>query len=299
MPNRCEKKVARGGRGKLRTYRSPLARYGMLKPDMKPAILLCFSALAFSQSPAAQTKPAQPSEPQDLQLSKVRGTNAAPVQDPKWPPAGPTPRTADGHPDLSGNWQPNAIQQNVDMVGSGVDVPMLPAARAIWQHRRDTLSKDDPEARCLPPGVPRMSTTPYPWSFIQTKDLLVIVYEGGAHIWRKVFLDGRPHNPQAVETWLGDSIGHWEGDTLVVETVGQNAITWIDESGIPHSDEMKVTERISRPDLGHLTIEHIIDDPKTFSKPWSFTTHPSMLKGELIEYICQENNRDVEHLVGK
>src|ERR671930_294030 len=83
---------------------------------------------------------------------------------PDWPPAGPTPRTADGHPDLSGNWQPNAIRQNVDMVGSGVEVPMLPEALAVYKKHNENLSKDDPEARCLPPGVPRMSTTPDPWS---------------------------------------------------------------------------------------------------------------------------------------
>ena len=176
---------------------------------------------------------------------------------------------------------------------------MLPWAAELHQKRKDTLSKDDPEARCLPPGVPRMSTTPYPWTFVQTPQLLVIVYEGGAHIWRKIFLDGRPHDPKVEYTWLGDSIGHWEGDTLVVETVGQNDITWLDEGGTPHSADMKVTERISRPDYGHLEIVHTIDDPKTFSKPWSFTTHPSLLRGELIEYICQENNKDVEHLKGK
>ena len=265
---------------------------------MKTASLLYFCALIFGGAMAAQTQPTEKSEPQDLQLSKSRGTTAATKQDADWPPTGKTPRAADGHPDLSGNWQPNAIRENVDLIGSGVDVPLLPGAKAMYDKRRASLSKDDPEARCLPPGVPRMTTTPYPWSFIQTKDLLVIVYEGGAHIWRKVFLDGRPHDPNVEETWLGDSIGHWEGDTLVVETVGQNDITWIDESGIPHSNQMKVTERISRPDFGHLTIEHIIDDPKTFSRPWRFTTHPSLLKGELIEYICQENNRDVQHLVG-
>jgi len=218
---------------------------------------------------------------------------------PDWPPAGPTPRTADGHPDLSGNWQPNAIRQNVDMVGSGVDVPMLPAAEALYKKRKENLSKDDPEARCLPPGVPRTNTTPYPWTIVQTPHLIVIVYEGGAHVWRKIFMDGRPHDPKVELTWLGDSIGHWEGDTLVVETVGQNDITWLDQSGIPHSTDMKVTERLTRTDFGHLEVVHIIDDPKTFSKPWTFTTHPSLLRGELIEYICQENNKDVEHLVGK
>src|SRR5438477_12762751 len=114
--------------------------------------------------------------------------------DPNWPPPGPTPRTADGHPDLTGNWQPNAIGQNVDMIRAGVEVPMLPEAKAIYDRRKAALGREDPEARCLPPGVPRMSTTPYPWSFLQTPQLFVIIYEGGAHIWRKVFLDGRPHD---------------------------------------------------------------------------------------------------------
>src|SRR5437763_13157988 len=126
--------------------------------------------------------------------------------DPNWPPPGPTPRTADGHPDLTGNWQPNAIGQNVDMIRAGVEVPMLPEAKAIYDRRKAALGREDPEARCLPPGVPRMSTTPYPWSFLQTPKEIWIVYEGGAHIRRKIFMDGRPHDPRAEETWLGDAI---------------------------------------------------------------------------------------------
>jgi hypothetical protein len=232
-------------------------------------------------------------------FAQERGRAGAPAAKSNWPPEGPAPRTADGHPDLSGNWQPNAIRQNVNLIGAGVAVPLLPAAEKIYTAHKDNLSKDDPEARCLPPGVPRMNTTPYPWTYVQTSKLLVVLYEGGAHVWRKIFLDGRGHDPSVTDTWLGDSIGHWDGDTLVVETVGQNDVTWLDQAGIPHSDQMKVTERITRPDFGHLAIENIIDDPKTFSKPWSFTTHPSLLKGELIEYICQENNRDIERLIGK
>jgi hypothetical protein len=216
-----------------------------------------------------------------------------------WPPQGAAPRTADGHPDLTGNWQPNAIRQNVDLIGAGVEVPMLPAARAVYDKRKAALGREDPEARCLPPGVPRMSTTPYPWTIIQTPKIVAILYEGGAHVWRQIFLDGRPHDPRIEQTWLGDSIGHWDGDALVVETVGQNDISWIDAAGIPHTTDMKVTERITRPDVGHLEIVHTIEDPKTFSKPWSFTTKPSLLRGELIEYVCQENNKDIEHLVGK
>ena len=228
-----------------------------------------------------------------------RPAGAAPAARPAWPPAGPTPRTADGKPDLTGNWQPNAIRANVDLVGTGVEVPMLPVAKAIYDQRKAALGREDPEARCLPPGVPRMTTTPYPWTFIQTPQVLAILYEGGAHVWRKIFMDGRPHDPRAEQTWLGDSIGHWEGDTLVVDTIGQNDITWIDAAGIPHSTDMKVTERITRTDFGHMEIVHIIDDPKAFSRTWTFTTKPTLLRGELIEYICQENNKDIEHLVGK
>ena len=253
-----------------------------------------FTVICYGQQAAPATSP-------DGRLQTLGSQQGAAAINPyaAKTPDGPAPRTAEGAPDLSGNWSPNAIRQNVDMVGSGVEVPMQPWAYKVYREHKDAMSKDDPEARCLPPGVPRMSTTPYPWTIVQTPKLIVIVYEGGAHIWRKVFMDGRGHDPNAVETWLGDSIGHWEGDTLVVETVGQNDKTWLDESGIPHSNQMRVLERIRRPDFGHLEIEHIIDDPKTFTKPWTFTTHPSLLKGELIEYICQENNKDVEHLFGK
>jgi hypothetical protein len=218
---------------------------------------------------------------------------------PAWPPSGLTPRTADGKPDLSGAWAPNAIRQNVDMVATGVQVPFQPWAEKLYKERKESQSKDDPEARCLPPGVPRMTTTPYPFRFMQTPGLTLIVYEGGAHIWRQIFTDGRPHSADPNPSWLGESIGHWDSDTFVIDTIGLNGLTWIDESGLPTTDALHVTERIRRPDFGHLEIENTVDDPKAYTKPWSFTTHPIMLKGELMEYICQENNRDVEHLVGK
>jgi hypothetical protein len=97
---------------------------------------------------------------------------------------------------------------------------------------------------------------------------------------------------------LGESIGWWDGDTFVVDTIGLNGKTWIDQSGLPTTDAFDVIERFGRIDLGHLEIEHTVDDPNTYTKPWKFTTHPVLLQGELMEYICQENNKDVEHLVG-
>lgn len=218
---------------------------------------------------------------------------------PAWPPEGPTPRAADGHPDLSGAWAPNAIRQNVDMIRTGVMVPFLPWAEKVYNERKGTDSKEDPEARCLPPGVPRMTTTPYPFRIMQTPGLTLIVYEGGAHVWRQIFTDGRPHAADPNPSWLGDSTGRWDGDTFVIDTVGFNGEAWLGESGLPTTDKLHVIERITRPDYGHLVTVNTIDDPGAYSKPWSFTTHPAMLKGELMEYICQENNRDVEHLVGK
>jgi hypothetical protein len=250
-------------------------------------ITFVFSGVSmFAQQPAPAATGTGPFAPQERPVAEV--------------PEAPAPRMPDGKVDFSGNWAPNAIRQNINLASVGGEPEMTPWAEKAYQTNKGNISKDDPEARCLPPGVPRMSTTPYPWTMIQTPKMVVIVYEGGAHIWRKIFLDGRPHDPNTVETWLGDSTGHWEdNDTLVVETVGQNATTWLDEDGHVHTNKMVVTERFRRPDFGHLEIEHTIVDPDAYPKPWKFTTHPTMLKGELIEYICQENNRDLQHLQGK
>ncbi len=275
----------------------------MFRMFLSLAVLVC---VAYGQQPPTPAPAGNAPAPAAGRGGGGRGGGRGGYQ----PPTGPAPRMADGKVDFSGNWAPNAIGQNVNLAGTGLgnankagvgmEPPMLPWAEKLYMDRSATISKDDPEALCLPPGVPRMSTTPYPWTMMQNDKQLIIVYEGGAHIWRKIFLDGRAHNPQTVETWLGDSTGHWEDkDTLVVETVGQNDTTWLDEAGHPHTNDMVVTEQFRRPDLGHLEIVHTIHDPGAYSKDWTFTTHPTMLNGELIEYICQENNRDVQHLVGK
>ena len=256
---------------------------------------------AFGQQAAGQVTPAPDGKGGRGGGGKGGGGRGGRASTPsKTAPKGPAPRMADGKVDFSGNWAPNAIGENVDLAGVIGEPPMLPWAAKLYHERKDALSKDDPEGYCLPPGVPRMSTTPYPWTMMQNDKQIIIVYEGGAHIWRKIFLDGRKHDPNTVETWLGDSVGHWvDNDTLVVETVGQTDKTWLDESGLPHTKDMVVTEQFRRPDLGHLEIVHTITDPGAYSKPWTFTTYPSQLPGELIEYICQENNRDTQHLVGK
>jgi hypothetical protein len=141
-----------------------------------------FSVPLFPQTPSANELTA----PAGSQQFPDKG---APQAAPKsgWPPSGPTPHTADGKPDLSGAWAPNAIRQNVDMIATGVRVPFQPWAEKLYNERKESHAKDDPEARCLPPGVPRMTTTPYPFRIMETPGLTLIVYEGGAHIWRQIF----------------------------------------------------------------------------------------------------------------
>jgi hypothetical protein len=266
---------------------------------MKYSLPLVFTAVALAQNTAApkpvNDPPLQASfgliDPSVLQ----RQNQVKPVLG----KAPPTPRLADGKPDLTGPWAPNAIRENVNLVGTGVEVPFKPEAKKIYDARIGQLGKDDPEARCLPPGVPRLTTTPYPFRFVQTKDYIAILYEGGSQTFRQIFMDGRKHSQFAEELWNGESIGHWEGDTLVIETIGFNELTWIDAAGVPHTKDMKVTERITRLDTDNMEIVSMIDDPKMFTKTWGFTTYPQRLKGELLEYICNENEKDVPHLFGK
>jgi hypothetical protein len=127
-----------------------------------------------------------------------------------------------------------------------------------------------------------------------------MIFEGGAHIWREIYMDGRPHPPRDSlkgQTWLGHSVGRWEGDTLVIETVGFNEGTWLDRAGHPHTDQLRVIERITRPNKNVLHYEATIDDPGAYTKPWTTAWDIPWRAGqELQEYICQENNRYFDDL---
>jgi hypothetical protein len=212
-------------------------------------------------------------------------------------PTGPTPRTADGKPDLSGLWSPdrNFIYDISSALKPGDTLPIQPWALKVTKER---MSKDDPEANCLPAGVPRMA--PYPWKIVQTPQLIVFLYEGNIHTYRQVFLDGRAHPKDADPTWYGDSTGKWEGDTLVVDTVGFNDKFWFDFAGHTHTEKLHVTERYHRPNLGKLDFEVVIDDPGAYTKPFTLLGHSSLMTNtEILEYICNENNQDVSHILGK
>ena len=207
-------------------------------------------------------------------------------------PTGPTPRTPEGKVDFSGVWDPGSAFFNIGQV------PLQPWAAELYAQRRANLGKDDPEAQCLPAGVPRIS--PFPQKFVQTPTLIVILDEGNVHSYRQLFLDGRGHPKNMDPLWMGDSIAKWDGDTLVVDTIGFNDKTWLTGQGVPHSEELHVIERYRRPDFGHLEVEITLEDPKAFTKPHTFKRGFILLPNwEIHEYVCNEFNVDKDHLVGK
>jgi hypothetical protein len=160
-------------------------------------------------------------------------------------------------------------------------------------------SKDHPGVRCLPSGFPEKNFVPAPYKILHMPGLIVFLYESRT-IYRQVFMDGRPHPADPNPAWQGYSIGRWEGDTLVVETTGFNGLAWLDMSGHPATDALRVTERFTRRDFGHMDLRITIDDPKAYTRPWTVSADVRLLPDdELIEHICQENNRDLAHMVGR
>jgi len=212
------------------------------------------------------------------------------------PPEGPTPRLPDGKPDLAGVWSGGGPVGDLAVgLAKGETIPILPEAQKIMDARE---SKDDPEANCLPTGIPRVA--PYPWRILQTPTHIFLLFEGNIHSYRQIFMDGRKHPVDPDPTWYGHSIGRWEGDTLVVDTVGFNDKFWFDFRGHPHTEKLHTIERYTRTGLGLLENKVTIDDPGAYSRPFTLTFMARLRPNEeLMEYICQENNQDVHHLRGK
>jgi len=212
-------------------------------------------------------------------------------------PRTPTPRLPDGTVDLGGNgvWNlPWVTNFAARMPGykEGDQPPMMDWTRAMWEYNKGNNVKYDPEGFCLPPGGPRSMGTPYPAEIIQDRDRIVIIFEGGGHVWREIHMDGRAHPEQLNPTYFGHSVGHWEGDTLVVETVGYNEKTWLDFGGYMHTEQLRTVERISRPFKEVLHYEALIEDPGAYTAPWTVAWDINWSEGqELDDYICQENNK--------
>jgi hypothetical protein len=213
--------------------------------------------------------------------------------------AAPAPNAPDGKPDLSGTWLTRGgYTVNITKDLKPGEVSFQPWADALYKHRLATNGKEDPQGRCVLSGVPREDVVPYPFKILNTNGMIVILYEA-LHSYRQIFMDGRPLPKDPNPTWMGYSIGHWDGDTLVVESAGFVGNNWLDNSGHPGTEAMHLTERFRRRDFGHIDLQITIDDSKAYTKPWSVNLQLILTDTELIEYVCDENEKDYEHLVGK
>jgi hypothetical protein len=236
--------------------------------------------------------------------------------------AAPAPRGTDGKPDLSGIWQvestpreemerlfgrivaPQALGDDPGtfskyMLDILADVPqrdslLLPEAANVAKKRRASFRTDRPMANCLPAGVPAVELLPRPFRIVHTPKYIAMLHEGDG-TFRQMHLDGRRHPTDPTPTWLGYSVGKWEGDTLIVDTQGFNGKTWLDTLGHGHSDALRVQERFHRRDFGHLDVDVTIDDPKTFTKPFTIRfTERLVPDTEILEYFCLENSRPIQ-----
>jgi hypothetical protein len=264
------------------------------KPAVKLAALVPLAAFVVGVAPAQTVPPAATSGAGSGGLNNPAINSEVPDR--------PVPRLPNGKPDFSGVWTGGGpIGDISEGLMDGEEIVLLPEAQALMDSR---LSADDPEANCLPTGVPRVA--PYPWRILQTPPYgeathLYFVFEGNIHSYRQIFMDGRNHPPpeELDPTWYGHSIGHWEGDTLVIDTVGFNDRFWFDFAGHPHTEQLHVLERYTRINYGTLENVVTIDDPGAYAKPFKVRFEAKLRPGwDIMEYICNENNQDVEHIQG-
>jgi hypothetical protein len=209
---------------------------------------------------------------------------------------GPVPRLPDGKPDMSGPWVGGGSNDDIEKEGGlkPGELPLLPAAITLRDSRNE---KDEPYLWCTPMSVPRKN--PYPWRFVHSYGangpghIFVIHENGDAGANRQIFMDGRKHPEDPLPAWWGHSIGRWDGDTLVIDTVGYNDKFWFDSRGTPHTEQLHTIERWTRINYGTLVLELTLEDPGVFSKPVTlkFTATAVPPGHELMEFVCTENNQ--------
>ena len=205
------------------------------------------------------------------------------------PPSGPTPRTTDGKPDFSGVWW--------SPVNTDPGKPQwLPAAMKTAADRQANNRNDSPQVRCLPSGVLRRGPL---IEFVQSRDVIIEMSDDDSPGFHHIYLN-RSHPKEPDPLWYGDSVGRWDGDTLIVDRINFIEDVWLDGEGHPHSDNLHIIERYRRPDLGHLEVELTVEDPGVLAGPWTYKRVSELAPGEEIrEFMCNENNMDLQHLVGK
>jgi hypothetical protein len=212
----------------------------------------------------------------------------------------PAPRMPDGKPDLSGLWQPELTPYRFDVIQDLKDETIFrPPAQALFLQRAVNLRHDSPVTLCLPPGPQAIfaAGSMNLYRIVQSPGVIALMYELGN--FRQIYTDGRALPKDPNPTWMGYSIGRWEGDTLVVETTGFNDKTWLDTVGHPHSESLRVTERFRRSDFGHMQVQVTYDDPEVLTRPLVMSVSVNYAAdGDMLEYVCLEGERDAKHLVG-
>jgi hypothetical protein len=212
--------------------------------------------------------------------------------------AAPAPRTPGGKPDLSGLWQRIEAKYAENIAADLKPGEVQTWAQGLVKDRAEDLSKQHMSVQCLPWG-PNYTNSARLTKIVQTPDLIVMLDEGLTY--RQIFTDGRPLESDPNPSWMGYSVGHWEGDTLVVDSFGYNDRTWLDHGGHPHTQALRVTERYRRPDFGHLQIEMTLSDPAVYARPWTISLRASLAADtELLEDVCNEDNGSRrQHYIGK
>lgn len=263
-----------------------------------PVLILALTPFVFAQQRGARG------------AAGATGAAPAPAPAPRWPDGHVNLNSPPGQPGLwSGNGgrlaiNPNSYEPNTTRNAPIHidDAPIQDWAKALTNFRHLNVLADEPHTRCKPSPGPRQFVTPYGIEILEMPELrrVFILDVGGPHTFRTIFMDGRPHPAADLEpSYYGHSIGRWEGDVLVIDTVGVNERAWMNRDGIPHTDRLHLIERVSRPDFNTLRYEVTMEDPGAFDKPWSSNFSLNWSAGtEMFEYICQDNNLAPETMVG-
>jgi hypothetical protein len=268
---------------------------------MNRAAVVAAAALAVLTGPSAQAQWEKVSDPAVMH----RGSDEPDM-------AARAPRVG-RRPDLSGNWLADSepLPEGMPVVEIDLtlprhfisvvadlapeEVPLQQWAAELFEQRLASEGVDDPVAHCKPSGMPLLAAAPLPFKIVQTRNLVVILYEENT-VFRQIFLDGRRPVEDAQPRYMGYSTGRWDGDTLVVDTVGFSDFHWLDAMGHPLTEQMHLTERFRRPDAGHLEVTLTIDDPGAYTAPITYTIKNTLMPDDdLLEYFCAENEKDVQH----
>jgi hypothetical protein len=214
----------------------------------------------------------------------------------------PAPRTADGRPDLSGLWNKISPTYGRNLAADLEPEEIAPSARELVAERRENLGKDYMNVKCVPLGPGYVTaadiTGAEMMKIVQTPLLLLILNPDLTY--RQIFTDGRALEPDPNPTWMGYSVGRWEGDTLIVDSFGFNDRSWLDHDGNPHTEQLRITERYRRTDFGHLEIEVTFEDPAVYARPWTVAVRAELAADtEMLEWVCNDSDHHVERWVGK